>query len=133
LNPYLNRHIEIESQKSLYQLAESVVQAFDFDFDHAFSFYSVLTGNVLPSPIRYELFADMDSESGARSVKCSKIAETFPKVGGKMTFLFDYSDGWEFRVELIGMGQMKPRTGSSNVLAMVGKAPAQYPDADEEE
>lgn len=133
LKPRLYRDIEIESRKSLYQLAETIVQAFAFDFDHAFGFYSKLTGNVLQSPIRYELFADMDSEGDARSVKRSTLAEAFPKVGGKMTFLFDYGDGWEFRVELVGMGQKKPKTGYPNVLAVAGKAPAQYPDADEEE
>ena len=34
------RDIEIEGSKSLYKLAEAIVTAFDFDFDHCFGFYS---------------------------------------------------------------------------------------------
>ncbi len=36
------REIEIEGSKSLYRLAEAIVAAFGFDFDHAFGFYSGL-------------------------------------------------------------------------------------------
>ena len=42
LRPRVYRDIEIESTKSLYDLAAAIVQAFDFDFDHAFGFYSKL-------------------------------------------------------------------------------------------
>src|SRR3954471_4761289 len=70
LRPKLYRDIEIDSGKSLYDLAEGIVQAFDFDLDHAFGFYGKLTGNYTQSPLRYELFADMDGgSSDARSVK----------------------------------------------------------------
>ena len=44
LRPKLYRDIEIDSGKSLYDLAEGIVRAFDFDLDHAFGFYSRLTG-----------------------------------------------------------------------------------------
>ena len=45
LRPKLYRDIEIDSGKSLYDLAEGIVGAFDFDLDHAFGFYSKLTGH----------------------------------------------------------------------------------------
>jgi hypothetical protein len=32
------REIEIESRKALYDLAQAIVHAFGFDFDHAFGF-----------------------------------------------------------------------------------------------
>src|SRR6267378_7759887 len=95
LNPKLYRDIEIPSSKKLYDLASAIVAAFGFDLDHAFGFYSLLKGNVLRSPVKYELFADM-GESDARSVKRSRIVDAFPEVGDKMTSLFDYGDGWEF-------------------------------------
>src|SRR2546429_5395294 len=54
------RDIEIETSKSLYGLAEAIVGAFDFDFDHAFGFYSGLTpARMTRQHPRYELFADM--------------------------------------------------------------------------
>ena len=42
LRPKISRDIEIESSKSLYDLAAAIVQAFDFDLDHAFGFFSKL-------------------------------------------------------------------------------------------
>jgi len=95
LRPKLYRDIEIDSGKSLYDLAEGIVRAFDFDLDHAFGFYSKLTGHYHDSPIKYELFADLEGgESDAGSVKHTKVAQAFPDVGSKMLFLFDYGDEW---------------------------------------
>ena len=134
----LYRDIEIASNKSLYDLAAAIVRAFGFDFDHAFGFFSRLTGNIYHSPVRYELFADLnddpfsrgdDRESG--SVKRTKLAEAFPKVSRKMLFLFDYGDEWRFRVELVGFGEKTPKTRYPRVLAAVGEAPPQYPDVEE--
>ena len=59
LRPKLFRDIEIDSRKSLHELASGIVDAFDFDFDHAFGFYSKLTGPYHQSPEKYELFADL--------------------------------------------------------------------------
>jgi hypothetical protein len=68
LKPKLYREIEIEGNRSLGDLAEAIVGAFDFSFDHAFGFYSKLTGRYHESPEQYELFADMeDTDSDAGS------------------------------------------------------------------
>ena len=58
--PKVYRDIEIDSRKSLYDLAAAIVRAFGFDFDHAFGFFSKLTGHIYDLPVRYELFADLD-------------------------------------------------------------------------
>ena len=130
----LYRDIEIDSGKSLYDLAEAIVSAFDFSFDHAFGFYDKLTGNYTQSPLRYELFADMDGGmSDARSVKRTSVAQAFKGVGSKMLFLFDYGDEWHFKVEVIGLGKKKPKAQYPKVVASVGKAPPQYPDPDEDD
>ena len=42
-NPTILREIEIGSDKKLVDLAKAIVSAFDFEFDHAFGFYSKLT------------------------------------------------------------------------------------------
>ena len=39
----LYRDIELPSSKSLEDLAAAIINAFGFDFDHAFGFYSNLT------------------------------------------------------------------------------------------
>ena len=68
----LYREIEIASTNKLYDLAKAIIRSFEFDFDHAFGFYSKLSGNIYDSPAKYELFADM-GESDARSVKRTRI------------------------------------------------------------
>jgi hypothetical protein len=136
LSPKLYRDIEIASSKKLYDLAAAVVQAFGFDFDHAFGFYSLLKGNILQSPIKYELFADMtdmDVESNAGSVKRTRISEAFDEIGHKMTFLFDYGDDWQFGVELIGENAKERGAKYPRVVKSVGTAPEQYPGDDNEE
>ena len=125
------RDFEILSAKNLYDLAGAIVGVFGFDFDHGFGFYSKLTGHVFDSPVKYELFADM-GESGARSVKRTRIIDAFPAIGAKMTFLFDYGDNWQFRIELIGQSRKEPRVRYPRLLKAIGKAPEQYPDADDE-
>jgi hypothetical protein len=100
------RDIEIETSKSLYRLAEAIVGAFDFDFDHAFGFYSGLTpAKMTRQHPRYDLFADMgDADPGVISVKKTNISRAFPVIGHTMLFLFDYGDDLHFRVSLKATG-----------------------------
>ena len=119
------------STKNLYDLAGEIVRVFGFDFDHAFGFYSKLTGDIFGSPVKYELFADM-GESEARSVKRTRIAEAFATVGTKMTFLFDYGDSWQFRIEAIGRNRKEPGGKYPRLLKTNGEAPEQYPDPEDE-
>jgi hypothetical protein len=49
----------VSSSSTLADLAEAVVAAFGFDMDHAYGFYSKLTGKLFDSPRRVELFADI--------------------------------------------------------------------------
>jgi hypothetical protein len=127
------RDIEIEASKSLYRLAETIVSAFDFDFDHAFGFYS-------GDPFRgrrkhpcYELFADMgEAEPGVRGVKKTKIDEAFPAVGHSLLFLFDYGDEWRFRIKLTGKAGKVAKVRYPRIVASGGEAPEQYPAPDDD-
>lgn len=129
LGPKLYRDIEIPSTKKLYDLAAAIVSAFGFYFDHAFGFYSSLKGDIFSSPVKYELFADMDDigePSDAGSVEKTRISEAFPEIGHKMTFLFDYGDEWRFRIELIGKGAKEQGVEYPKVRKKAGRAPKQY-------
>ena len=121
------RELEIESSSALYDLAEAVIDAFGFDFDHPFGFYSKLTGNIYRSPICYTLFADMgeDEDPGVRD---TQIATVFSSARAKMALLFDYGDQWLFKVETIGRGSKQSGTKYPRVTKSVGEAPEQYPD-----
>lgn len=131
LRPKVYRDFEIPSANNLYELGGMIVQVFGFDFDHPFGFYSKLSGSVFGSPVKYELFADM-GESEARSVKRTRIVEAFPTVGAKLTFLFDYGDNWQFRIEVIGQNRREPGVIYPRLLKTIGAAPEQYPDPDDE-
>ena len=125
------RDVEIASTSKLYDLAFAIVRAFDFDFDHAFGFYSKVTGNIYDSPTKYELFVDMGESSDARSVKRTRIGEAFPAVGDQMTFLFDYGDDWLFRIKTAGLSKKERGVKYPRVLKSFGDAPKQYPSDDE--
>ena len=133
LTPKIYRAFEIAGSASLYALAQAIVRSFDFDFDHAFGFYSKLKGNIYDSPVRYELFVDMgEGESDARSVKRTRVIEAFRSVGTKMRLLFDYGDEWVFLVELVSRKPKEPKVKLPRLLSSAGKAPAQYPDPEDE-
>jgi hypothetical protein len=136
----ISRDIEIDGAKSLYHLAEAIVGAFDFDFDHAFGFYSGTTPRTLmEKQPKYELFTDlgmgMDMGFGpkAKSVKKTRLDKAFPNPGHAMTFLFDYGDEWLFRVEMTGSGQRAAKIRYPRVLERKGESPPQYPTFDDEE
>ena len=133
LTSKIYRDIEIAGTGSLYALAQAIVRSFDFDFDHAFGFYSKLKGNIYDSAVRYELFVDIgEGEADARSVKRTRVIKAFPSVGTKMRFLFDYGDEWEFLVELVKRKPNEPKAKLPRLLISAGKAPAQYPDPEDE-
>lgn len=114
---------------TLYELAEEIVNAFDFDLDHRFGFFDNLK-SWTESKECYELFKDMEEEgleeTRCKSVKKTKVDRVFRNIGKKVLFLFDYGDEWHFIVELKGMES--PRRGAeySLILESVGKAPPQY-------
>jgi len=127
------RDIEIEGSRSLYRLAEAIIAAFGFDFDHAFGFYSGLKpATMMRASPRYELFFDMgDADPGVLSVKKTKVAQAFPAIGQVMLFLFDYGDEWLFRVRLEKTGKKIAKVRYPRIAATHGEAPEQYPDPDD--
>jgi len=133
--PSIYRDIEIEASKSLYQLAEAIVAAFGFDFDHPFGFYSGLTdATMLNNLPQYELFADMgEADPGVLGVKKTRIAQAFPAVGHTMRFLFDYGDEWVFRVRVQRSARKVARVRYPRIVASRGEAPEQYPEVDDED
>ena len=80
LTSKIYRDIEIAGTGSLYALAQAIVRSFDFDFDHAFGFYSKLKGNIYDSPVRYELFVSRRTFSGELEDIAGDI-RTFAAIG----------------------------------------------------
>jgi hypothetical protein len=130
INRTLYRDIEILSRDTLADLARAIIEAYDFDMDHAYGFYSALKGNLARSPVKYELFVDMEDfggESDAGSVERTRIADVFSQIGQKMTFLFDYGDEWRFTVTLKAQNPKGNGVKYPRVIKSAGEAPPQYP------
>lgn len=131
----ISRDIEIKENASLYKLAEAIIGAYDFDFDHAFGFFSDIKEYCFDSKKKYELFADMGDEgiepTGAESVEKTKVGEVWKNIGDKMMLLFDYGDNWLFVVELSDFGATESKTKYPHVIKKVGKSPEQYPEDEE--
>ncbi len=96
--PY--RILAIAGEFTLYALAESIVKAFDFDFDHAFGFYDNIK-HWIDSRECYELFKDIEEDdwlepSPCKSVKKSRVNKVFDSIGrlcylkGELIFSFIY-------------------------------------------
>ena len=126
-----HRVLAIPEEFTLYNLAESIVESFDFDFDHAFGFYDNLK-NSTNSKEGYELFADIGEESEFEGVERTKIKKVFDKLGKRMLFLFDYGDDWHFTIELQRVQSSEEAIKYPLVVESVGDAPPQYGEPDEE-
>jgi len=132
----IQREIEVLESFSLYELAEAIVGAYDFDFDHAFGFFKTVTGgwNGMANSERYEIFADLDPKEahGAKSVKKTTIGGVWKNIGDNMLFLFDYGDEWRWIVTLKAFSKKEASMKYPRLLSIKGNAPAQYPDNHEE-
>jgi hypothetical protein len=128
-NKSLSREIEVLDNTGLYELAEAIVNAYDFEFDHAFGFFSNITKrNCFDSERKYELFTDLDDiePTGAGSVKKTKVDDVWRNAGDKMLFLFDYGDDWRFVVELKDFREKEEKAEYPRLLTKTGKSPTQY-------
>lgn len=128
-----HRDIAIRSHQTLENLAEAIVDSWDFDLDHAYGFFGNLE-NPYDSEERYELFADLgeDFDSDSGSVRKTRIENVFLQ-GKKMLFLFDYGDEWLFLAECT---EVKPSTSGGRlpvIVARTGDSPEQYPDTEDDE
>jgi hypothetical protein len=131
--PY--RVLAVPEGFSLYSLAEAIVEAFDFDFDHAFGFFDNIK-NWTNSVECYDLFSDMEEDfvepTNCRSVKKTKVKEVFSEIKNRMLFLFDYGDEWHFIVEFKGIEPSKKDVEYPLIVKSVGEAPPQYEGIEEE-
>lgn len=129
------REVEVLEGTNLYKLAGAIIKAYDFDFDHAFGFFSDISEYPFRSKEKYELFADMENvePTGAKSVKKTKINEVWKNPSDKMLFLFDYGDTWLFVIELVGFDEKETKKKYPRMIKKVGTAPEQYPEIDEDE
>ncbi len=128
----IQREIEVPEDFSLYDLAATIVKAYDFDFDHAFGFFRNVTESWnFRDAEKYELFADLEDQGiefvDSGSVKKTKISQVWKKPKDKMLFLFDYGDEWRWIITLKAFGEKQSGVKYPQALSVKGEAPEQYP------
>ena len=123
--------IELKGSSSLYKFAEAIINAFDFELDHAFGFYNNIKYIHKSSEV-YTLFCDYGTsiELHEKSVEKSYIYKVF-EPGKKMLFLFDYGDDWRFLVECLDVVKPEAKKKYPNIVERQGKAPSQYLDCED--
>lgn len=133
LSGKIYRIIEIKGSSTLYDLAEAILNSFNFDMDHLFGFF----GEKLKGPFKgyvesYELFLEYVKNFGlektSKNVKKTLVSDVFQK-RKNLEFRYDYGDEWRFKVsctkeeEVIITNFKYPR-----VIKEVGQSPEQYPE-----
>ncbi len=118
------RRIAVHSGMVLDDLSDSILAAYDFDHDHLYCFeYKNRFGSTAKVNHPYE-----DEPPWTSEVKIGDIG-LMPK--DQMTYIFDFGDWWEFSVQLERIDPVDPKLKKPKLLESRGKAPEQYPDAEE--
>ena len=120
------RHIRIGDQETLDRLHELILDAFDFDDDHAHAFF--MDDRYWSDARAY--FSDYldDGEKYSSDVTLRQLRL---KKGDKFKFLFDFGDEWRLQCRVLR--ELEERTDIPGVIRTVGEAPEQYPDWDEDD
>ncbi|MEH2387724.1 MAG: plasmid pRiA4b ORF-3 family protein [Nostoc sp.] len=119
------RRIAIPAKKPLGWLAETILDAFDFDYDHLYEFsYKDHFGRIIKIGHPY-----METPPFADQVQ---IGDLSLKPGTKMTYLYDFGDNWKFDVQLEAINPPDNKIKKAKILEVHGNAPQQYWSEDDE-
>jgi hypothetical protein len=115
------RRIAVPAECLLEHLAGAILEAFEFDEDHLYSF---IFANRFGRTIRVN-HPFMQDPPSADQVR---VGDLRLEPGDTMTFLYDFGDHWEFAVALERTEPADRRGYTPRLLESRGQAPRQYPD-----
>jgi hypothetical protein len=113
------RRISIPSQLILDNLAETILDAFDFCNDHLYQF---ICEDRLGTPMYLNHYY-LEEPPFTNEFKVGQLPL---EVGGKMIFHFDFGDDWEFNMILEGINSPDPQQQEAKVIGKGGTPPSQY-------
>lgn len=113
------RHIQISADSTLYDLSSAILNAFEFDNDHAHAFFMDNR-----SWSTWDTYYMMPMEPGDRTTDEYKLKQLDLESGTKFKYLFDFGDNWEFQCKVLRI--LKEDTLRPMVVRTKGKAPSQY-------
>ena len=123
--PDVWRTLELTATQTLADLHAAIQHAFEFDFDHLYSFF--MSGRAWDKPSEYAA----RPEAGERGVNLP-IGELTLRPREKFLYLFDYGDEHHFTVQLVGTNPDAPKGRYPRMVESHGDAPPQYPSWEDE-
>lgn len=126
----VSRTLVLPVDQTLEDLHEWIQQAFDFDNDHLYKFFMNPR-----NPYNGEQYYDPRMEEGwADGYPADNVtlADLALYAGQRFLYIFDFGDRWEFNISVVRQRPDDPST-QARVEEVVGKAPAQYGDDEDDE
>lgn len=118
------RHIQISSTATLYRLHKSILNAFEFEDDHAHAFFmdNQCWG-------RGDAYFSMRMDGDERLTKNYPLDRFRFFKGKAFKYVFDFGDEWRFQCKVLR--ELEEQTDIPRVIRSVGESPEQYPEAEE--
>ena len=118
------RRIAIPGALPLEELAETIIGAFEFTYDHLYRF-SYRNRFGVESHVNHPYLDEGPWTSEVR------VGDVPLQEGQSMTYLYDFGDWWEFKVMLERLDPPDRAMKEPAILEARGEAPQQYPSWDE--
>ncbi len=114
------RRIAIGSKASLTRLADAIIDAVEFDYDHLYRFvYRDSMGVMVSANHSY-----MEEPPSADEVR---VGDLPLELGASMVFHYDFGDDWRFKVKLERVDPPADNdVQAPKILAEKGESPSQY-------
>ena len=120
LGSQCTRTLKVSSDCLLENLAEAILDAFDFDCDHLYHFQYL-------NPFGADRMIGHPAVDFCDAfVTETRLRQLEPVPGMKISFFFDYGDNWEF--DIVVMHASEESTSDIQVIERKGEAPEQYPE-----
>lgn len=122
------RVLSVPNHFTLSNLANLILDSFNFELDHMYGFYDNLN-NWAQSDEFYVMEEEENPGNCNGFVNQVTVSEVFNKPEKKMLFVFDFGDEWKFTVEYLKQENPEGKVKlAASVIQSVGDAPPQYPD-----
>ena len=119
------RHIQISKSATLYKLHKAIIDAFDFEDDHAHAFFMdnhYWSGNAA--------FFSMKMHGDERLTKSYKLEKLNLTKGDQFKYVFDFGDEWRFQCKVLR--ELDEQLDIPCVIRSMGESPEQYPEWEDE-
>jgi len=130
-NPSIVRTMEIRGEQTLGDLHCAIFKAFDRWEEHMYEFHFG-DGPHDYSRGRYsccgplDMMSDLSDDEPAGDAAETTIDSLGLSVGQSFGYWFDFGDDWYHQINVLAIGQAKPKAKYPRVISHVGDSPPQY-------